>query len=151
MRKHGHASIVNRSRLYSKWLGIKRRCLNKNEKSYPRYGGSGITISKEWMDFANFLRDMGPSFVEGMSIDRIENSKGYSKENCRWIPMSEQARNKKDVVLYEYIGIKYSIPELARLAGIQEGTMYRRLKIYGWPVTKAVEIKPKYGHKSTDY
>lgn len=127
--------------IYKKWMAMKRRCLNKNEKCYPRYGGRGITISKNWLDFIGFYKDMGASFVEGMSLERIDNNGNYCKENCKWIPLAEQARNKRSVTLYEYGGRKMSIPEWAKITGIKEDTLFARLKKYGWSVERALTTK----------
>src|SRR3954468_5395973 len=91
--------------LYKKWSGIKRRCTNKNDKSYTKYGAKGVTICEKWKDFLGFQEDMGKSYVEGLSIDRIDNSKGYSKENCRWIPLGDQSKNRGVVKLYTFDGL----------------------------------------------
>lgn len=96
-RSHGMGSTKNRNPLYMKWSSMKRRCLNKNDKSYTRYGGKGVIISPSWMDFVNFHRDMSPTYFKGASIDHIDNNKGYSKENCRWIPLNKQQRNRRIV------------------------------------------------------
>ena len=82
------------SRTYMIWKGIRRRCNNKNDSAYHRYGGAGIKVCDEWSDYSKFLEDMGEC-GEGMSIDRIEGSKGYYKENCRWATCTQQARNRK--------------------------------------------------------
>ena len=82
-----------RRKLKSKWDSIKRRCYNKNDKSYVRYGAKGIKA--EWNSFEEFFKDMSESYFEGASIDRIDNTKGYSKDNCQWIRLSEQSRNRR--------------------------------------------------------
>lgn len=78
---------------YRAWYNMKDRCLNKNSKDYPTYGGAGITVSQEWQDsFEQFYIDMGDR-PDGYSLERIDNTKGYSKENCKWASCKEQASN----------------------------------------------------------
>jgi hypothetical protein len=72
-----------------------QRCNNQKHKYYNDYGARGITVCDEWLDINNFINDMFPSYQEGLSIDRIDNNKGYSKDNCRWTTKSIQARNTR--------------------------------------------------------
>lgn len=89
--KHGDCG----TRTYRIWKGIKGRCLNKNHKSYPRYGGAGVTVCDRWVrSYQSFLDDMGEC-PDGLSIDRIDSSKGYYKENCRWATFKKQAENRR--------------------------------------------------------
>jgi hypothetical protein len=80
--------------LYGIWSDIKKRCLNKDAKNYKNYGGRGIGISDEWQFFSNFLADMGDR-PDGYQLDRIDNDKGYSKENCRWVSRSQNCANRR--------------------------------------------------------
>lgn len=130
---------------------MKRRCLNKNERSYPVYGGRGILICPKWMNFLGFQEDMGNSFIQGMSLERIDNNGNYCKANCKWIPMSEQAKNKRSVILYEHGGRKMSIPEWAQILGIKRRTLYARLKTYKWSLEEALSTPTSYGNKYRNY
>lgn len=85
---------MSKTPIYKTWCGIKDRCLNPKNTAYPSYGGRGISICERWMKFENFYEDMGDR-PEGMSLDRIDNDQGYSKENCRWATQSIQTYNRR--------------------------------------------------------
>lgn len=80
---------------YNTWKNIRQRCYNTKHPKFENYGGRGITVCERWnIDFFNFLYDMGERPKDKNSIGRIDNDKGYSKENCRWENHEEQSLNK---------------------------------------------------------
>lgn len=138
--RHGMGTRKVRNPIYAAWSRMKRRCFNKNSKEYAAYGAKGITVSLDWRYFDEFLADMGATWFPGASLDRIGNSKGYSKENCRWVTMADQARNKTTVRLYDYLGDKLTIPQLAQMSGVKPKTLYARLVIQKWPLERALRL-----------
>ena len=91
-KQHGYFG----TRTYRSWNSMKSRCENPKATAYERYGGAGIKVCRRWQKFENFLEDMGER-PDGKTLDRINNLKGYSKENCRWATIKEQQNNRKNV------------------------------------------------------
>jgi hypothetical protein len=83
------------TKLYQTWANMKRRCFNKNDKNFSRWGGRGITVCDEWMEFVLF-KDWALSngYDESLSIDRIDNNGNYEPSNCRWTTRAVQSRNQ---------------------------------------------------------
>ena len=95
--KHGHnpSKTGKPSPTYQSWYAMKQRCQNPNCPAYKDYGGRGIKICERWMDFANFLQDMGEK-PEGLTLDRINNNGNYELGNCRWATRKQQRQNQRD-------------------------------------------------------
>ena len=90
-KTHGLSSHI----LYPKWVNMMHRCYCQNNKRYSDWGGRGIDVCMEWHNVDNFINDMFPSYIKGLSLDRKDNNKGYSKDNCRWVEDVVQKRNTR--------------------------------------------------------
>lgn len=121
---------------YKCWWELKARCTDPSHPAYADYGGRGITHCNRWDRFENFLADMGVCPV-GLTLDRIDNNAGYSRENCRWVTMKEQARNRRSNHLLEHKGEVLCISEWAERLGIKKSTIKMRLEA-GWSTEKAL-------------
>lgn len=94
--KHGHSPRHSATRIYKIWAKIKGRCLCKTDKKYPDYGGRGITLCSEWLDYSNFLSwTLANGYSPDLEIDRRDNNLGYSPDNCRWTDRLTQMNNTR--------------------------------------------------------
>lgn len=85
-----------REPLHVLWVGMRSRCNNENHTSYEDYGKRGITVCDEWSDYENFRKwALQNGYKKGLEIDRIDNDKGYSPENCRWVTRKANMRNTR--------------------------------------------------------
>lgn len=133
--RHGHTKFrLNgkhfMSPTYISWTAMRQRCQNKKHTAYQKYGGRGITVCARWQKFDNFLEDMGLR-PPGTSIDRLDNDKGYSKENCRWATGGEQSNNTSRNVYVEWNGQKLTASQLSRKLKVSSHAIKARL-LRGW-------------------
>lgn len=124
---------------YKTWRSMIRRCTDSSDRSYERYGAKGVKVCKRWQTFKNFLADMGekPERDCRMTIDRIDNSRGYEPGNCRWTTYIEQSNNRSYAVRITFCGRTQTRAEWARELGISRSAIKDRLDRYGWSVERA--------------
>jgi hypothetical protein len=115
---------------------MMRRCYAKNNINYQNYGGRGIDVALEWHSFDNFYRDMGDP-PKGKQLDRVDNDKGYSKENCRWATQTENCRNKSNNRTFIVDGERLTLSECAERFQLPANTIRGRLS-RGWPLDRAL-------------
>lgn len=138
--RHG----LSRSPEYRAWGKMKDRCLNESCKAYKDYGGRGIKISSDWMSFEKFFSDIGKRPSSQFSIERIDNNKGYSRENCRWATKLAQMNNTRRNVTVRYNGSDYTVAQLSRETGVNRNTLDYRIFKLGMTAEQAVS-QVKYG------
>lgn len=127
-KKHGMVG----TRIYRIWGAMKTGCMNKNSPNYKHYGDRGITMCKRWIEsFENFYNDMKDGYSDNLSIDRIDNNKGYCKENCRWATQKEQCSNCRGNKIITINGKEEKLLDLLMKNKIKRHTYKNRIHI-GW-------------------
>lgn len=120
---------MSNTRIYRLWKSMRSRCNNANRKNYKDYGGRGIKICSEWNDFINFYHwSINNGYNDNLTIERIDVNKGYSPDNCKWIPRSEQNFNKQNSVKYMYKGELLPPRKISDITGISVYTIYDAAK-----------------------
>lgn len=136
--KHG----MHNTKTYHAWESMKARCLNPNNAAYAHYGGRGIGVCVKWLDFLGFFADMGVS-PEGMTLERIDNNRGYEKSNCKWASRTEQQGNRRNSVVLVFDGRSQVIEQWAKEYGLGSGLVHNRVFQLGWPIEKALTVAPR--------
>lgn len=113
-----------RTSLYRSWNAMKQRCVNPNNAEYSHYGGRGISYCKEWEDFSNFMKwALNNGWKSGLTIDRIDNDKGYSPDNCRWVTRAEQNRNQSRTHIIMDGDKRLTASQVGKMIGVSSHTM----------------------------
>jgi len=117
------------SRLCKEWYRMLERTRNTKWAEAHRYALRGITVCDEWKNSFDAFRDwaLANGYDDSLSLDRIDNDKGYSPDNCRWANRVVQCRNKGNNVIIEYNGEKKTLAEWAEIFGIKYGTLHSRI------------------------
>ncbi len=131
---------MRRTRTYSIWCDVLKRCNNEKSISYRWYGAKGVKVCDRWRSFENFFADMGEA-PEGLTIDRIDSSKDYRPGNCRWATPQEQTENRECQKFYELNGVSKTLPKWCEELGIKYRTMRSRMYRSGMSFIEAVNYK----------
>lgn len=121
--------------IFHVWKSLFERCRNPKCKAYKNYGGRGINVCSRWESFETFILDMGAGYSNKLSLDRIDNNQGYCPENCRWVSMKENSRNRRGNRNIDTPLGKMLLSEAAEISGIGVTTLGYRLQ-HNWPVDK---------------
>jgi len=131
--------MANKTRTYSVWKGMRKRCGNPQCKSFKNYGGRGIKVCPRWDSFENFLSDMGECPPK-MSIDRKNNDGDYTPNNCHWTDFVTQMNNTRTNVLIRFNSKTMTVKQWSRELGIPYHRIYQRLFRLSWSVKRAFEL-----------
>ena len=127
------------TKLYNAWCNMRRRCYETKNKHYSDYGARGITVCDEWKEFIPFCEwSMKNGYKDGLTLDRIDNDKGYSPDNCRWATAIVQANNRRNVHLITYKGETLSLKQWCIKLGLNYSSIKRRY-YNGWDITEMFE------------
>lgn len=139
---------MSKSRIYALWNMMKQRCTNPVVYNYCDYGGRGISVCDDWINFDGFYKwALANGYQEWLTIDRIDNNVGYCPENCRWVSAKIQANNRRNNKIIEYNGEKHTLSEWSDIVDIKSHTIGERLR-KGWTVEKALTT-PVKSHEPT--
>lgn len=145
LAKSNHSCVTHgesNSRLYGLWCAMKNRCYNKNMRMYYNYGGRGITVCDEWKNSYESFRNWAYAngYNDTLSLDRIDNNKGYSPQNCKWSTFLEQERNRRNVIKITYNGETKTAQEWSEIVGIKAHTIIARIQSYGYTEEEALTL-----------
>lgn len=127
-------------RLYHCWSNMKFRCNNPDKREAKYYHNKGITYCEEWETYRNFEEwALNNGYSDNLTLDRIDNSKGYNPSNCRWITAAEQQRNKTNNLFFTHNGETKTLTEWSRDTGIDRTTLHDRIFKFGYTFEQALK------------
>lgn len=136
LTKHG----ISMEKIYNVYRSMLQRCKDNNHWLYPRYGGRGITVCHEWdgypIEFKTWALENG--YSEGLTIDRIDNDKGYCPENCRFVTIKQNMNNKSNTIFLNIDGERITLRDAAEKYKIHWSVISQRVKKLKWDHKRAV-------------
>jgi hypothetical protein len=139
--KHGQARLGKTTRAYQRWKGMLGRCYNPKNARYPRYGGRGITVCEQWrQSFEAFYADMGDP-PPGLTLERTDNMRGYSPENCVWATPKDQSNTRHTNHPLTYQGVTLTLRQWEHRLGYPRFLLQTRLQ-RGWSEERAITTPP---------
>ena len=144
-RTRKYTKSATSSFIYTTWLGMRQRCYDPNAEKYKNYGGRGIRICDDWYnDFSKFYTwSLKNGAKKGLTIDRIDNDGNYEPNNCRWVSLKTQARNKTTTRYITCNGITKPLCVWSEELGIGESTIRARIDKYGYTIPQALGFEKK--------
>lgn len=131
----------SKTRLYMIWGRMIERCNDHSKYGTERYGRRGIIVCDEWKNYDKFARWAKENgYSDDLTIERIDNNRGYCPDNCKWIKREKQARNRGTTHWVEYQGRRMSLAEACEIAGMPYKQVFARINDMQWPVDKALSI-----------
>ena len=133
---------LSHSPIYQSWSGMRSRCQNPKNESFPYYGGRGIKVCARWSRFEHFLKDMGSGYSEGLTLDRIDTFGNYCPKNCRWATRKQQSNNRRSNKPITFNGQTKNMREWSQVLGGSKSLVQFRIKS-GWTIEEALSYPAK--------
>lgn len=137
MTKHGCCNDP----FYHVWWGMMQRCYNPKHHNYAQYGGRGISVCNSWQKVESFIswaHETHDSEIHQTTLDRIDNNKGYTPENCRWATPKAQSNNRRNTKVFTISGVTKPLSEWCDEYGMPLSVVGSRVRVMGWDIIKAL-------------
>lgn len=133
---------MTQTRPHNIWTGMNRRCRDKKTNRYHRYGGRGIKVCERWSkSFEAFWVDMREGYEDHLTLERVNNDKNYSKDNCEWKTAKDQANNRTTNRRIEFRGRTMNLGQWAEELDLSQSALANRLR--KWPLERAMTEPPR--------
>lgn len=127
------------TKLWGHWSAMRRRCNTASTGNYALYGGRGIKVCDEWKDYLAFREwALANGYDDSLTLDRIDANGDYCPENCRWVTLKEQARNRRNTIYVEFHGERVPLSQLSEEYNVDPDLVYSRVVALGWDVERAL-------------